>query len=574
MSNNGTASVLAQGGAGAYTYTWYATPIVAGATALSNTSSVSALTAGTYKIVVIDDNGTGCLQELPFVISEPAQLVSNLISNDVSCFGLFNGNININTLGGTPPYTYQWNGPAGYLSSLQNITNLGAGSYQVDIIDINSCSTTNSIIITEPPVLDGVSNTIDPSCHNYTDGSISLLASGGVSPYYATYGGGNPSYQASTTPVDSIVFDGLGSGNLPLVLMDDNGCILNVTVSPLLNPLELLIPSVSVEDPLCHGDSGTVSINAIGGTLDYSFAISDANGNSVINSLSSSINLLAGNYNCLLTDANNCLTFTNFSISQPAEIAINTLSIVDVKCFGESSGSIGVDIQNAVGNYSVFWSPSGIQSETANNLSAGTHIVEVLDGNSCYNTSTYTLTQPSDIVVDMYKTDALCANSFDGEIDIYSISGGVALYDVYIDDVLKAEATDNTVIKKISSGTYLLKIVDNIGCIDTMTVAIGVTGSDNCVSPSVIVTPDGSFGTNDSWSPALDLSGEQIEVTILNRWGFEVWNCFSNGLDDCEWRGQNNNGDPLPSTDYYYIIDFTNKNNTKPAKTGVITLIR
>ena len=138
----------------------------------------------------------------------------------------------------------------------------------------------------------------------------------------------------------------------------------------------------------------------------------------------------------------------------------------------------------------------------------------------------------------------------------------------------RAETTDNTIIKKISSGTYLLKVVDNIGCIDTMTVAIGVTGSSNCVAPSVIVTPDGSFGTNDSWSPGLDLSGEQIEVTILNRWGHEVWNCVSNGLDDCEWRGQNNNGEPLPSTDYYYIIDFTNKNNTQPAKTGVITLIR
>ena len=94
-----------------------------------------------------------------------------------------------------------------------------------------------------------------------------------------------------------------------------------------------------------------------------------------------------------------------------------------------------------------------------------------------------------------------------------------------------------------------------------------------CITSSIIVTPDGSYGTNDYWSPGLDLASDNIEVTILNRWGQEVWNCVSlSSGDDCRWTGENNKGSLLPSTDYYYIIEYTSK--TRPAKTGVITLIR
>ena len=58
----------------------------------------------------------------------------------------------------------------------------------------------------------------------------------------------------------------------------------------------------------------------------------------------------------------------------------------------------------------------------------------------------------------------------------------------------------------------------------------------------------------------------------MNRWGQEVWNCTSfNGSNECRWSGENNDGNDLPSTDYYYIIEYK---NGKPAQTGVITLIR
>ena len=71
-------------------------------------------------------------------------LISNLPS--AICYGDSNGVASINVSGGVVPYTYLWSdGQTGDTAS-----NLSSGSYTVIVTDINSCTSSSTISITEP----------------------------------------------------------------------------------------------------------------------------------------------------------------------------------------------------------------------------------------------------------------------------------------------------------------------------------------------------------------------------------------------------------------------------------------
>ena len=68
------------------------------------------------------------------------------------------------------------------------------------------------------------------------------------------------------------------------------------------------------------------------------------------------------------------------------------------------------------------------------------------------------------------------------------------------------------------------------------------------------ITPNGD-GVNETFIfPQLEYKPEQYpdrELIIFNRWGDIVYQAKPY-LND--WRGQNNNGQPLPSSTYYYVL--------------------
>ncbi len=98
------------------------------------TQNLSMLIAGTYGITIQD--ATLCTFESTIVITEPEELLlDNLLVNN-SVNGADNGNINIDIIGGTPPYTYAWSNG----DNEANITNLAPGMYDVVVTDSNGCT--------------------------------------------------------------------------------------------------------------------------------------------------------------------------------------------------------------------------------------------------------------------------------------------------------------------------------------------------------------------------------------------------------------------------------------------------
>jgi gliding motility-associated-like protein len=562
QDSSGSISIVATGGIGNYTYSW------------SNgetTPSLNNIGAATYTVDVIDS--ANCIVTETFIVTEPALLQHVLSYNDISCFGLSDGSSNILVSGGTAPYSYNWNGPSNYSSTNSNIDLLFSGMYYIAVNDGNGCILIDSVNIIEPLPLVTVVSSTDPLCYNSSDGSITVNVEGGNAPYTSNYGIINPTNIIPGT----ILYQNLSSGTEILSVFDANNCENSYTIT-LINPLDLVIDNLTTNDPSCYNyANGIASINAIGGTLPYTYQLLDQD-NNILTGSSSNSNLQFGDYKYVVVDENACDDTVSFTINNPAEISIVPKSVVDINCFGDNTGLLSVDVNNYIGSYEIVWSPIEYNSDSTSiiNLRAGKYDAVVIDELGCTKLDSFFVLENDEITASISAVNATCKLNADGQISIDNISGGIGPYNIYNNSVLVDENITNfytieSLITTDDLDPYTLLITDSYDCQFTTKVNISYDGGYACVNEPVIITPNFD-GYNDQWIPILDLDIE-IEVDILNRWGQKEFRYSGNSLS-FSWNGKANWGgeSDLPSADYYYIIKFNN--GEYPAKTGVITLIR
>ena len=127
---NGSIDVTVTGGTGVYTYSWTADN---GFTA--STDDISNLSAGTYTLVVWDENyndNQDCTDSVTVEITEAEPVLVEITEvSDYSGFGVLckdgdNGFISVNVTGGTEVYTYSWTADNGFTTSEEDISNLSA----------------------------------------------------------------------------------------------------------------------------------------------------------------------------------------------------------------------------------------------------------------------------------------------------------------------------------------------------------------------------------------------------------------------------------------------------------------
>ena len=146
------------------------------------------------------------------------------------------------------PYTFLWTNPTNaFVSNNEDVINIPAGSYWLDITDASGCTITRSISVSEPSSALSVfvSNVDSATCYGFADGSVEIQISGGISPYISNWGSANP--------------DSLLSGMYTYDVTDANGC--NVIDSVFVAEPEPIYITPSVTAVACAGDStGEISI--------------------------------------------------------------------------------------------------------------------------------------------------------------------------------------------------------------------------------------------------------------------------------------------------------------------------
>jgi large repetitive protein len=431
----GSATVSASGGIVPYTYDWNPTA--------QNTANATGLTAGNYTITV--SSGGGCSTTASVTITQASTLNASTSSTPASC-GLNNGTATISVIGGTLPYTYEWN-PSGQTTA--TATGLGLGTYTVITIANNGCSATTTVVVTQPTTVTATMGApTNPLCNGET-GSATVTATGGTLPYtYAWTGGAGAAATATIT-----------AGTYTVTVTTNTGC--TSTASVVITQPALLTASMGAPtNPLCNGETGSATVTATGGTLPYIYAWTGGGG------AAATATVPAGNYTVTVTDANGCTSTASVDITQPALLTATMGAPTDPACNG-GTGSATVSATGGTVPYTYAWTPSGGSAATATGLAIGTYTATITDNHGCASSVTVTITQPTAITTTTSFTPASC-NLANGSATVTPNNGTVPYTYAWGTAPVQTTATAGG----ISAGTYSVVVTDNHGCSVTTSVTV------------------------------------------------------------------------------------------------------
>ncbi|MFM1876575.1 MAG: hypothetical protein RL266_2312 [Bacteroidota bacterium] len=485
---DGTATAVISGGTAPFSYLW---DDPSGQT----TATATGLCAGSYTVTVTDANN--CDFIAPVTISEPDPLVisfSGIVN--LQCDGECIGEATADVTGGTGPYTYQWNDALS--QNTQSADSLCASSYIVTVTDANGCTASETITITGPNGLSSnISNSTNALCFGDCNGTATVTATGGTSPY--SYQWNDPNSQ--TTPTAT----GLCAGTYSVTVTDANGCV-SVSTIVITQP-QLLVATTTADDVSCFGEcDGIASVFVTGGTPPYTYLWDDPNNQTTV----SAVNLCAGTYTVTVTGSNGCVASATETIFQPpTPISIDT-TVVNATC-GDCNGEISIIANGGVPPYTYLWG-NGETTASINGLCPGVYTVDVTDAVGC--TSNFDIAVSNDggpTSATVTSTDASCFGVCDGEATVTPV-GGIPPYTYLWVPGGQTTAT----VTGLCAGVYNVQISDSLGCIYTQIVTINepteIEGNANVTQATcgvcngeIVLTPTGGDGGpyTYNWAPAV-----------------------------------------------------------------------
>lgn len=241
----GSATAVASGGSGNFTYLWSTNPTQSTATATS-------LAVGTYQVTVTD--AANCTAMDSWTIEErPSVTVTATTGGDI-CPDSEDGTASAIADNGNEPYVYVWN--TNPTQSGANISGLSAGNYQVTATDQDGCQGVANVTIGsfDVDVVDaGDDETI---CQGE---QVELLAQG-AETYYWLFQGGVNAASITVSPQFTTVYYVQGT--------DANGCITNDDVQ--VNVVSVPTLSIDGTDTVLCDISGPIQLVASPGGGNFS----------------------------------------------------------------------------------------------------------------------------------------------------------------------------------------------------------------------------------------------------------------------------------------------------------------
>lgn len=457
-SNNGVAIANVNGGSTPYTYQW------------SNggtSQTISGLSAGTYSVVVT--NADGCVKTEAVTIIQPTLLNTSVSHKDVLCYGGYTGTASATALGGTAPYSFTWNTGA----ITQTVSGLGTGNYFVVIKDANGCSNTQNVFINQPTkVVSSISSFNNISCNGSANGTATATAIGGTAPYSYLWNNG----QTTQTVTN------LNMGNHSVTISDSLGC--TSTISVAISEPPAITSLMNVNHVKCYGmNNGSASATISGGNPSYSYLWSNGETGSAINNLS------VGSYSVVVTDAKGCTKSSGVTISQPAILLQNITNVQHATCNQGNDGSAAVIVSGGITPYTYLWS-NGQTTSAANMLIAGNYSVLATDANGCTVANTFSIIQPSAILLTFSPEDTICAGK--STLITASASGGTAPL-TYAWQPNLGQGSQH-LVSPATTTSYTAIITDANGCIKKGNTTVHVYPSN--INLVVNATPNICLGQN------------------------------------------------------------------------------
>jgi hypothetical protein len=282
------------------------------------------VSSGPYSFTVTDANG--CMSITSGTISQPSPLVANASVGTILCNG-GTTSISVSAVGGVGPYT-----------GIGLFSNVSAGPYNYLVTDANGCQAFAAGSLSQPSPVSVSASHAPIQCYgNFTN--VIVSASGGTTPY--------------TSGVGTFL---QGAGNYTYTVIDNNGCMGELTNYNVTQPTQL-VASSTVNPISCGQSIVTVNVSATGGTPPYGGT--------------GPLTALIGFYGFTVTDANGCGAFTSGTTVAPNTVVVSATASTTNNCGGNSV--IELNASGTGTNYN--WQPG--------NLNGNTQLV-VVPGNQTY----------------------------------------------------------------------------------------------------------------------------------------------------------------------------------------------
>ncbi len=479
--SNGTFTITATGGVTPYNYAVDANPF-------GSSNVLTGLAAGTYTIHLKDANN--CTADVTGTITQPTPIIPSATVKNSTCNPVNNGSVTLGATGGIP--AYQFAVGSGVYSSSPTFNSVAGGTYTFHIKDNLGCIKDTVLTILDSFVIRATLTVTNVKCYNGSDGTITITANGGLSPY--TYAANSGSYSSSN------VLTNLPLGAHTVHVRDNRGCGKDTTPVNIGQPAPIS-PSVAVVIPTCHGSSdGKVSLAASGGIPSYTFAM----GSGAYSSTAVFNGLTAGSYVFHIKDANNCLRDTVVTLKDP-EVLDFRISTSNVLCAGGKTGSVTVTGTGGISPYTYSVNFGAFQANNIiGNLAAGSQYIRLKDNNGCIKDSTVVLFEPARLYIDSLKiTTPTCEGFVDGSVTVHA-KGGISPYTYGTSS--PATGTSN-VFPSLAEGTYTFFIKDNNGCESDTTISL--KGYPPIIIQSIITDSVSCFGYADGSLTILATGGMQ-----------------------------------------------------------------
>ncbi|WGH75883.1 T9SS type B sorting domain-containing protein [Tenacibaculum tangerinum] len=566
-NSEATVEVFGAGGTGAYQYSSDGV----------NYSDINTFNvgAGEHTFYVRDENN--CVKDVVVNVAayEELEPTLNVESGFVTCNGDANGVLSATVVGGFGNYEYQlldnndvvvadWQESSMFGS-------LGVGTYKINVRSTNRfgvvCfaeTATYNIQEPEPLVVD--ENHTDVSCYGGSDGTITVLASGGNLTGYE--------YNISSDPTNKFVLDNvfrnLSAGNYTITVKDKLGCLETIDVT-IGEPDEFTATLVSTTEQICINDpSPTITIEVEGGTQPYYVSINNIemptpyNQNTIV--LGAAENIQGGMpYYITVRDSGQ-------GCDIPEPIRLTTAEPVDLQLTVDyeytcPTGNIILAMVDEVYRNNVSYT---LFDGTGNSVATNTtgEFIDVPAGNGYIVTVTHTITScsessssnPIDIIA--YQPLVLTIDDSVKNTLIANAEFGLPPYEYSVDG---SEFGPDNEFLILQTKDYTITVRDARGCEVTLTVR----GEYISIFIPNLFTPDGD-GTNDYWYPREVEDYHEIKVFIYDRYARNLAN-FKGVVEG--WDG-NYDGKPLPSGDYWYTIYFKELSGQEKKVMGHFTLYR
>ena len=618
-------------------FTYTVTAVSGGATTtgtVSGNTTTLTLVGGSYDIEAIS-NATGCkVAKHRFVVpSNPAEIKVIYVSQKVSVdCNNENGVVALTVIGGQQVYTVTLTDPVtGNVYTKSDIpegspgveiTQVKAGNYNITVIDALGCTTaTGTLSVTVAPynAINTASITVATTsitCIDAKDGKLKVSGvTGGAPPYnytlVRTSATGSDLPKINTTDSEA-TFTGIEPGTYRVDIYDAQNCSVTVSgsytfVNP--SPIAADINTLNSTFVTCKGsDSGKVEItNIAGGTPTYTLTIIRAdNGQKVTPEVettgtSHTFNDLGPSpkdsyYQVVIKDANDCtMTKTlTFTVEELPDVSINEFKYYGT-CQANSNSYVDyleVHFNNPSPDYSkITYSLNGGASATFTRTVGNIAYIDNFNRGSVTQTVEVTYTIVSSIpgmtgscsasetiTIDPYTpltVTRVTTNTTLNTLEVLAQGGrtnNFRGYTYYFNEVSKGDnpvykVNHNDPEKEIGGRRYKVvnvRVEDAEGC--TVTATYEVEYFD--IEVPNYFTPNGD-GENEVWKPKYLDNNVNARIYIFDRYGRRLVVLESGQGWDGTYEKR-----PMPSGDYWYIIEINDQLYDKREFYGNFTLFR